>query len=266
MNYDKKKLAEYYQSPAWQEKRSERLKIDGFKCAKCGFTRALEVHHINYERIYNEDVNRDLITLCKKCHNEIEAQKKAINPIPAEHHFVYLAGKISKYDWRGAFYDYRSVSLPFTEREYTEKVNDNLSVTGPFFISCDHGCYHGEQEHGAGATSGGCMGDYYTRNDVFEICKSQIAKAEIVVAYIDCRDCYGTIAEIGYAHAIGKDIFIIFANAELKEEMWFVDKMQRNTEIASPTWISEQIYTRFKHGKPCFNTSSEVSEGEMIPF
>ncbi len=266
MDYGKKKLAEYYQSPAWQEKRSERLKIDGFKCAKCGFTRALEVHHINYERIYNEDVNRDLITLCKKCHNEIEAQKKAINPISAEHHFVYLAGKISMNDWRGAFYDYQSISLPFMERGYVEKVNDNLSITGPFFISCDHGCYHGENQHGVGATSGGCMGDYYTRDDVFEICKSQIAKSEIVVAYIDCRDCYGTLTEIGYAYANQKDVFVIFSDEKLKEEMWFADKMQRNSGLASSTWLSEQILARFKHGKPCFNTSSEDSEDEMIPF
>ena len=69
MGYDKQALIEYYKSKEWAAKRSERLKIDGYKCAKCGFTRALEVHHINYERVFHEDVSRDLITLCKRCDN-----------------------------------------------------------------------------------------------------------------------------------------------------------------------------------------------------
>ena len=64
-NRQKQKMVDYYKSPGWAAKRNERLRIDGYKCAKCGFTRALEVHHINYERFGDEDVGRDLITLCK---------------------------------------------------------------------------------------------------------------------------------------------------------------------------------------------------------
>ena len=94
MNYDMQALSDYYKSTTWAKKRSERLRLDGYKCAKCGFTRALEVHHITYDRLFHEDVSRDLITLCKQCHNKIETQKKTLNPfnIPAEHHSVYLAG------------------------------------------------------------------------------------------------------------------------------------------------------------------------------
>lgn len=250
-NYDMQALAEYYKSPSWAKKRNERLRIDGYKCAKCGFTRALEVHHINYERVFHEDVHRDLITLCKKCHNEIESLKKATNPvkIPAEHHSIYLAGKIGMNDWRNRFYSCRYITYndgKFIAEGGTIKPSDHITITGPFFISCDHGCYHGEGQHGVGAENGGCEGDLFTRDEVLEICKSQINRAEIVFAYIDCRDCYGTIAEIGYAHATDKDIIIFFANAELKEEMWFIDKMQRNTGIASPEWIERQLTSKFK--------------------
>lgn len=263
-NYDMQALSVYYQSPAWAAKRNERLRIDGYRCAKCGFTRALEVHHINYERVFHEDVSRDLITLCKKCHNEIEAQKKIINPfkVPTEHHSVYLAGKIRMNDWRNKFTNYRdAIGDPENIANGCEvEVGKCLTITGPFFISCDHGCYHGDGTHGVGAdckgeyedddggiyTREGCMGFYFTREDVLKISKSQINKAEIVFAYIDCRDCFGTIAEIGYAHAIGKDIFIIFSCPELKEEMWFIDKMQRNTGIASSEWIEKQLTSRFK--------------------
>lgn len=249
-NYDMQALNTYYQSPAWAAKRNERLKIDGYRCAKCGFTRALEVHHINYERVFREDVSRDLITLCKKCHGEIEAQKKIINPlqIPVEHHSIYLAGKIKPNDWRNRFYNYRCIGYEDSDKiaeGWTINANNFLTITGPFFLSCDHGCYHGDGQHGVGAKDGGCTGDSFTRNEVLKICKSQIDIAEIVFAYIDCRDCYGTIAEIGYAHAVGKDIIIFFSDAKLKEEMWFVDIMQRNTGIASTVWIEKQLTSRF---------------------
>lgn len=243
-------LSEYYKSRAWAEKRNARLKNDGYKCARCGFTRALEVHHINYDRLYNEDISRGLVTLCKKCHKEIETQKKEHDPIQAEHHTVYLAGKIRENGWRIAygeigFYEYDSVET--LASEFTHRVGDWMTVTGPVFLACDHGCYHGPGSHGVGADyHGGCSGNEICRKDVLYVCKSQIDRAEIVFAYIDCGDCYGTIAEIGYAHAMGKDIVIVFASQELKEEMWFVDKMQRNTGVASPEWIKKRLISQVK--------------------
>lgn len=216
-----KQMEEYYNSPLWAKKRNERLIMDGFKCAKCGFTRALVVHHINYERFGNEDVSRDLITLCKKCHQEIEDQKKTTNPIqPSEHHVAYLAGKIRKNGWRTGI-----CGLAMAEPKDFNKVyaiNGNLSVSGPFFVACDHGCYHGSESHGVGLNGYGCCGaddHYFTEQEVVEICKAQIDRAEILFAYIDCNDCYGTLAEIGYAHAMNKDIKIVFSNHELEKEM-----------------------------------------------
>lgn len=265
MSYDLTALSDYYASPKWAAKRNERLIIDGFKCARCGFTRALEVHHINYERLFDEDVSRDLITLCKKCHRELEEQKKMLNPIdPPEHHFAYLAGAIKKNDWRNNFIHYRGE--PHDPRDigngYIAHVNNNLSITGPFFIACDHGCYHGDTKHGVGAVSslhpsseeveegewGGCMGNYYTKDDVLNICKEQIDKADIVFAYIDCDDCYGTLAEIGYAHAKGKDIVIVFGKNAPKDEMWFASKMQQRTGAVSDEWIKEHLLSKFKEG------------------
>ena len=246
--------SEYLNSQEWQRKRSERLQLDGYKCQRCGFTRSLEVHHINYDRLYHEDVSRDLITLCKKCHSEIEAQKKTHDPLPVrtEHHAVYLAGKIWVNDWRGNLYRSRVIDTEkYTANELAERsvmVNNELTITGPFFISCDHGCYHGSGKHGVGAINslhsdewGGCLGNFFTKDDVFNICKRQIDRAEIIFAYIDQNDCYGTLAEIGYAHAKDKEIIITFSNKELEKEMWFAGKMQRNTGIASQKWITRNL-------------------------
>ena len=255
MGYNMQALSDYYKSRTWAEKRNERLKIDGFKCARCGFTRALEVHHINYDRLYHEDVSRDLITLCKKCHKEIELQKKACDPVRAEHHSVYLAGKISKCGWRDKFpsvgiYDGMSC---YQLGELSANANEELTITGPFFVSCDHGCYHGRGKHGVGAVDsldsdewGGCMGNFFNRSDVLYACKRQIDRAEIVFAYIDQDDCYGTLAEIGYAHAKEKDIVVVFSNDRLKRDMWFADKMQQRTGNISDRWIREQLLTRIQ--------------------
>lgn len=35
----------------------------------------LQVHHVNYDHVGNEDVYNDLITLCKYCHEAVEKQK-----------------------------------------------------------------------------------------------------------------------------------------------------------------------------------------------
>lgn len=69
---------EYLKSPEWQRLRSQRLKIDEYKCQKCGRPFDLDVHHIRYPAVLGlEDVYRDLITLCRYCHNDIEDKKKS---------------------------------------------------------------------------------------------------------------------------------------------------------------------------------------------
>lgn len=61
-------------SHRWACKRAERLEIDGHQCQTClhdGTLWRLEVHHKTYERLGDEDVARDLITLCCQCHEAV---------------------------------------------------------------------------------------------------------------------------------------------------------------------------------------------------
>ena len=61
-------------SPCWEKKRQERLQIDGHICQTCchdGTNWSLEVHHKTYERFWHENVQTDLITLCRQCHNAV---------------------------------------------------------------------------------------------------------------------------------------------------------------------------------------------------
>lgn len=67
----------YLKSATWKKKRQERLSIDNHACVWCGATKNLQVHHLTYSRLGNEDVEKDLCTLCFGCHKKIEAWKRA---------------------------------------------------------------------------------------------------------------------------------------------------------------------------------------------
>jgi len=63
-----KEYARYIASAAWNRKREERRAIDKSRCRTCGVSENLQCHHVTYKRFGDEDVERDLITLCAECH------------------------------------------------------------------------------------------------------------------------------------------------------------------------------------------------------
>lgn len=64
----------YMKSPEWEQKKQERIAIDNC-CVMCqrplNKIRSLQVHHITYARLGNENVLTDLVTLCGTCHKKI---------------------------------------------------------------------------------------------------------------------------------------------------------------------------------------------------
>ena len=67
---------EYIASKEWEAKRQERLEIDGHKCAVCGCTEGLSVHHLTYERLGHEDALNDLITACSRHHHLLDTLER----------------------------------------------------------------------------------------------------------------------------------------------------------------------------------------------
>ncbi len=64
-----KEYLDYMQSDAWNDKRLERLALDGYTCQDCGADdKPLDVHHESYERFGNEHM-LDLTSLCRRCHD-----------------------------------------------------------------------------------------------------------------------------------------------------------------------------------------------------
>lgn len=60
---------DYLKTDEWQTRRQQRLQYDNHKCKFCKKT-ATQVHHLTYDRIYNESLY-DLISVCKDCHEYI---------------------------------------------------------------------------------------------------------------------------------------------------------------------------------------------------
>jgi len=70
----KKQYLEYLGSEEWKNKKKEFLsflKSGGcpIQCDICGEKKRLQVHHLSYENIFNEDIY-DLQLLCVNCHRK----------------------------------------------------------------------------------------------------------------------------------------------------------------------------------------------------
>ena len=123
---------------------------------------------------------------------------------------IYLAGKIHKNDWRnsrGVLNSAQQEVLP--DWDSLSHQVAGFEVTGPFFVGCDHGCSHIGGNH---AVTGGCQNDLQpgqARRWAFDQCLEAIKRADIFFAWLDeDLTAYGTLVEIGHAHALGKLVVI----------------------------------------------------------
>lgn len=150
---------------------------------------------------------------------------------------VYLAGKIGKNDYRHSIVPGLRRTWPdLSDQPFgtwpswpvlPKAVFGIADYVGPYFVSCDHGCAHGNESHATIDCSrfvehaGDEVGP---RSFAHEQCLRAITAADVVLAYIDTLDCYGTLFELGYAHALHKIILVVINSDDLRspyEDMWF---------------------------------------------
>lgn len=67
------KYREYLCSPAWAYRRERVLERDQYKCRACEQARATQVHHLTYDRIFEEPLF-DLVAICEPCHKRIHKE------------------------------------------------------------------------------------------------------------------------------------------------------------------------------------------------
>lgn len=75
LNSSKKDRYRFYlQSKYWGEKRMKVMERDGGLCRICNENKANDVHHLTYERIFQE-AEHDLISVCRSCHEQLHLNK-----------------------------------------------------------------------------------------------------------------------------------------------------------------------------------------------
>lgn len=135
---------------------------------------------------------------------------------------IYLAGKITKNNWRNRVLNTSRID----ELNVPYIIENKFKYTGPYFLSCDHGCFHGEKTHGRRIEDECCCSDVYineSRQTTISKCYKWIDDADIVFCWIDDITAYGTFTEIGYATAKNKIIYIACDKKIEKEslDIWF---------------------------------------------
>lgn len=159
---------------------------------------------------------------------------------------IYLAGKITNNNWRSQIVDDPSILTTGTTHDSdptsTWPIKENailgkFDYVGPYFVNASHfsGNYTelGENTHG---TDGVVEWDHCgaersaeSERRVRYLAVTSIFNADLVYAWIDSTDCYGTIAEIGVAHALQK--IVVIAGPERFDDLWFVYQMANFTDF-----------------------------------
>lgn len=148
---------------------------------------------------------------------------------------IYLAGKVSANDWRHTLVkELRDVCCEFGTNGLPDQwpvikngITKNMHYVGPYFIGCDHGCYHGKDSHGYGPGCGCDIIEYpKTTYDnhcpdaareeyVVNQCRDAIERSDIVFAWIDDLTAFATIFELGIAIGNKKRVFLASPNDDM---------------------------------------------------
>lgn len=132
---------------------------------------------------------------------------------------VYMAGKVEKNGWRHDLVP----RLRGWEQGDGPIVCPRFVYVGPWVLSCDHGCRHRPGNHGLAGS--GCDGVIISRREVFTDNQTSLVSADLVFAFIEARDAFGTIAEIGFAAKASIPVYLCFAPDLDRDDFWYVELM-----------------------------------------
>lgn len=194
---------------------------------------------------------------------------------------IYLAGRISKHDWRDhgirdeAFVNGEGVDdiLVNGFQERVETFGDySFTRTGPYFVGCDHGCGHGPNKHGLGLGNDLCIEprsfnahESYGREQTVARCLEAIRGSDIVFAWLE-PEAYGTVAEIGYAKALGKDIYCAHPIGADVDDLWFASKFASTglTAFPTPTEAFTMLLAKFWSAQSVVDVVESPIEGKFL--
>ena len=131
---------------------------------------------------------------------------------------IYMAGKICKSDWRhGLVTNLRNHNWHDGPIE-----TDKFTYMGPFFISCDHGCAHHPNSHGAANQE--CTEPLLISEDVIRRNNRALRDSDLIFCYINSESCFGTLIELGMAVERNIPIILVFAPWINHDDFWYLSE------------------------------------------
>ena len=151
---------------------------------------------------------------------------------------IYFAGKIAKMDWRhnivpGLRSAWGGTCLDQADPRDIEPIRfrfdrNIIDYAGPYLAGCDHGCFHGQNSHGA--IDWQCRDDRHHQRATYNLCLNHLDRSDVVFAHIETNDAHGTLFELG--HAAGRiPIFLNFVSEALARECWFAAQSARRVSV-----------------------------------
>lgn len=268
---DKEKYQAYLCSREWCARREAVRKRSDGKCERCRVNEMDHVHHLTYARKYDEPLD-DLQALCKQCHEFTHGKSnhdprvyapvfiKRGKPIRS----VYLAGKITGEGWRGEIVDgwESQRHSPFTWDAVCESDGEEWAIAENA-VAASHGSrldYVGPwwsdfMELGGHAWAGGCREPHAygwtewqdgvhassghdkeqrerAANMVTKNVENAVCRCDLLFAWINSGDCFGTIFEIGMAAAMKKTVVVATPPSFDCEQMWLSRRFAAVTLLA----------------------------------
>lgn len=169
----------------------------GGYCERCRILESRHVHHLTYIRKYHEKLE-DVQAVCEHCHAFIHA-KSEFDPALCVWDLRYISS--SRVSLGGSIYLAGKVA--------GDKYKLAMSAGVLQHVVSSDGMSHGPHY----------LGDYKSLSEIInsdEVFQFDESPLEIIdqccfgmIAYLDTRDCYGTIAEIGAASALKIPVYVI---------------------------------------------------------
>jgi hypothetical protein len=251
MTTEQEKYQRYLCSREWNVLREQVRFRSGGRCERCYLAEMTAVHHLTYERKYHEDL-ADLQAICGECHEFVHAKGGVVFRPTGKN--IYLAGKVSRNDWRHALVpglDTRNAVgeppdwsvIPNTLHWTADnQVVYGFGYSGPFFMNSEHGLSHGDGTHGFGTS--GYTADlpypydkttsqhhgYRLREFTRAHCLDAIRESSGIFAWIDDVTAFGTLVELGFAtaHRFECHIVIGFPREFTQiDDFWFAQECSR---------------------------------------
>jgi hypothetical protein len=186
---------------------------------------------------------------------EQEISAAAIEKEAAKHppHTFYFCGKIAHTDWRHRILDLRGVEYPLEAYRsggtpiVEHGLGPGLHYGGPFFVGCDHGCYHGSNSHGAGCNKEDtcyCVDSVPREHEITGNSLRSIIGADIVFTWLDDLSAYGSFAELGIAYGLAHRIWLAWPKP--LPDLWFIQQMASVTVVAESPQLAfrELLFTQ----------------------